>query len=105
MYAKAHPNLPVDTTYECFRKNFKQKLDGIDTVRFASDAYGGQNKNSALIYMASYWLITHAPVSVKQIELLFSVRGHTFLPCDRVFGTPEKKLRKNGKNLLPRRVL
>ena len=44
--------------------------------------------------MASYWLLTHAPVSIKQIELLFPVQGHTFLPCDRVFKTLEKKLRK-----------
>ena len=69
-------------------------MDGIDTVRLASDACGGQNKNSALIYMASYWLITHAPISVKQIELLFPIRRHTFLSCDRVFGMLKKKLRK-----------
>ena len=72
-------------------------MDGIDTVRLASDACGGQN--SALIYMASYWLITRAPV--KKIELLFPVRGHTFLPCDRVFGTlchTAKKIEENGEN-------
>ena len=56
-----------------FHKLCNMNMDGIDTVHLASDACGGQNKNSALIYMASYWLITQAPISVKQIELLFPV--------------------------------
>ena len=60
--------------------------------------------NSALIYMMSYWLITHA-VSIKQTELLFPVRGHIFLRCDRVFGTLEKEIEGIGKNFLPKIVL
>ena len=69
-------------------------MDGIDTVRLVSDACGGQNKNIALIYVAGIWLLRHAPILVKTIELLFPFRGHAFLPCDRVFGTLEKKLKK-----------
>ncbi|KAK9675107.1 hypothetical protein QE152_g40632, partial [Popillia japonica] len=37
-----------------------------------------------------------APVTLQQITLTFPVRGHSFLPTDRVFGRIEKKLRKIG---------
>ena len=70
-----------------------QLNEGISTVRLAADACGGQNKNTALLYMAAFWLQKNAPAHVKLVELLFPVRGHTFLPCDRVFGNLEKKLR------------
>ena len=51
-------------------------------------------KNIALIYYLGFWLLRHAPILVKTIELLFPVRGHTFLPCERAFGILEKKLKK-----------
>ena len=63
-----------------FHKLCSTNIDGIDTVSLASDACGGQKKNRGLIYVESYWPITHAPASVKQIELLFLIRGYTFLP-------------------------
>ena len=56
-----------------FDKLCNTNMDGIDTVRLVSDACGGQNKNIALIYMAGFWLLRHAPILVKTIELLFPV--------------------------------
>lgn len=70
-------------------------LTGIDTVRLCSDACGGQNKNMSLIYMACHFLSSvRAARQVKNIELVFPVRGHSFLPCDRLFGLIEKEVRK-----------
>ncbi|GFO41618.1 4-diphosphocytidyl-2-c-methyl-d-erythritol kinase [Plakobranchus ocellatus] len=64
----------------------KSDMSGIDTVRLCSDGCGGQNKNTGLIYMAGHWLRNYAPNNVKKVELVFPVRGHSFLPSDRVFG-------------------
>lgn len=42
-----------------------------------------------------HWMLNNAPKELKQVELYFPVRGHSFLPADRVFGRVEKDLRKN----------
>ena len=76
-------------------------MTGIETVRLCADACGGQNKNCALLYMAGHWLTQYAAANVKTVELVFPVRVHTFLPCDRVFGVTEKKLRKIEKIYSP----
>lgn len=39
------------------------------------------------------WLLT-APDNINEIQLFFPVRGHSFLPADRVFGRMEKDLKK-----------
>lgn len=59
-----------------------------------ADACGGQNKNQALLCMCSKWLLD-APKHIKSIEVIFSVRGHSFLPSDRVFGKIERDIRKH----------
>ena len=68
-YKKNSSSCPSAVFYKLCNTN----IYDVDTLCLASDACGGQNKYSALIYMASYWLVTHAPISVKQIELLFPV--------------------------------
>ena len=76
-------------------------FDEIDTVRLVADACGGQNKNCAMIYMVCHWLQRHAPHHLKRVEIVFPVRGHSFLPSDRVFGVIEKKLRKEPRIYKP----
>ena len=71
----------------------KIDMTGIDSVRLVSDACCGQNKNSTFLYMAGHWLSKHVPRDLKRIEMAFPVRGHSFFPCDRVFGVLEKQLR------------
>lgn len=58
-----------------------------------ANACGGQNKNQALLCMCSKWLLD-APKHIKSIEVIFPVRGHSFLPSDRVFGQVEREVRK-----------
>lgn len=75
-----------------------QKLNSIDMtpynrVRLMADACGGQNKNQALLCMCSKWFLD-APDSIKSVEVIFPVRGHSFLPSDRVFGKIELDIRK-----------
>lgn len=59
--------------------------DRITTIRLFADGCGGQNKNVTMIGMCCKWLITHAPQHVKNVEIIFPVVGHSFLPPDRVF--------------------
>lgn len=41
-----------------------------------------------------FWLAKMSLESLKEILVVYPVRGHSFLPADRVFGRIEKDLRK-----------
>lgn len=69
--------------------------DEINTLRLFCDGCGGQNRNSYIIHTLYYWLKFKSPPSVREILITYPVRGHSFLPADRVFGRLEKDLRKH----------
>ena len=69
-------------------------MNKYEKIRLIADGCGGQNKNSIFVAMCSFWLGTLAPNHIKEIEVVFPVTGHSFLPPDRVFGLCEKKIRK-----------
>lgn len=69
-------------------------LSSYSKIRLCADGCGGQNRNSIMIGMLSYFLIQVAPRNIEQIEVIFPITGHSFLPADRVFASIEKKLRK-----------
>lgn len=54
-----------------------------------------------MLCMASWWLVNKAPKLVEEIEIVFPVTGHSFLPPDRVFGRIEKDIRKEEEILSP----
>ncbi|CAF4946621.1 unnamed protein product [Pieris macdunnoughi] len=66
----------------------------IHTIRLFCDGCGGQNKNSIVLHTLMQWLYAKSPQNIREIKLYFPVRGHSFLPADRVFGRLEKQLRK-----------
>ncbi|CAF4933893.1 unnamed protein product [Pieris macdunnoughi] len=68
-------------------------LNGIETLRLVADGCGAQNKNSIFIGMCCVWL-WNAPNNIKNIELVFPIPGHSFLPADRVFGNVERELKR-----------
>lgn len=76
-------------------------LLGVEVLRLFADGCGGQNKNSHVVHMLMFWLKNYAPANVAKIVLTFPVRGHSFLPADRVFGRVEKDLRKKPFILNP----
>ena len=53
--------------------------------------------------MCSKWLLEHP--SIKSIELVFPVTGHSYLPADRVFGNREKLFRKMYTIVEPKQYL
>lgn len=75
-------------------------LDSLDIppdvhgLRLFCDGCGGQNKNSHIIHALMYWLIKKSPSNLKTIQIPFPVRGHSYLPADRVFGRVEKVLKQ-----------
>lgn len=68
-------------------------LAGISVLRLFCDGCGGQNKNSHIVQALLFWLVNKSPENLKEILLTFPVRGHSFLPADRVFGRVEKEIR------------
>ena len=65
----------------------------IKQLRLFADGCAGQNKNAHVMHMIMLWLYRDAPQNVKSVELVFPVRGHSYLPADRVFGQIEKVTR------------
>lgn len=74
---------------------------GYDSVKLFCDGCGGQNKNRNLVGMCSKWLVEKAPATVKDIELIFPVRGHSFIPPDRVFGLIENDIKRRQEIVSP----
>lgn len=82
--------------------DFFLKVDWPDDsklLRLFCDGCSGQNKNSIIISMLMYWLYHKAPENLKTVVIIFPVRGHSFLPADRVFGRIEKISRKKAEIL------
>lgn len=80
-------------------------LTNITQVRLMADGCGSQNKNSILISMCAYWLTMCAPQTVKTVELIFPVPGHSFMPPDRVFGHIEKVIKNKEVIVQPSEYL
>ncbi|KAG8248005.1 hypothetical protein J6590_049353 [Homalodisca vitripennis] len=53
----------------------------------------GRKENNYVLYSLMHFLLK-TETKVETIQLVFSVRDHSFLPADRVFGRIEKLLRK-----------
>jgi len=60
----------------------------VNKIRLFSDACASQNRNSTIVGVCQYFCNVIKPNIV--IEHYFPVRGHSFLPADRVFGRIEK---------------
>lgn len=67
----------------------------ITELRLFCDGCGGQNKNTHIIHTLLFWL-QKTTKNIKSITIIFPVRGHSFLPVDRIFGRAEKLLRKES---------
>lgn len=65
-----------------------------------SDSCSGQNKNQFTMITLLYY-INHRTTIFKQINHIFPVRGHSYMPPDRVFGRIEQVLRKKESIISP----
>lgn len=64
----------------------------INTVRLFSDSAASQNKNVSVLAALCGYL--KSSTRWKKIHHYFPIRGHSYMPPDRVFGRVEKDLRK-----------
>ena len=70
----------------------------IKELHIFSDGCPGQNRNNTMVR----FLMTLASTKrFKKIFHYFPVRGHSFLPCDRDFGTVKRLVRKSDRVYLP----
>lgn len=79
----------------------KYSLTDENTIRLFCDGCGGQNKNAHVVHALALWLHKKTANNLKYIQLYFPVRGHSYLPPDRLFGRVEKKIRKYEEIVLP----
>lgn len=70
----------------------------IKTLHIFSDACGGQNRNNTLV---RFLLALVSLGRFDTIHQYFPVRGHSFLQCDRNFGTAKRKIRKLDRIYTP----
>ncbi|CAL9701146.1 unnamed protein product [Knipowitschia caucasica] len=68
-------------------------------LRLFSDSCYGQNKNVSMLAML--FSLKKATLKNVRVEYTFPVRGHSFMPPDRVFGRLEQEVKKNDTILLP----
>ena len=73
----------------------------IDTIRLFSGGCGGQNRNSHVVHALTMWLLRKSPTHVRRVSMTFPMRGHSYLPADRVFGVLEKSFRKHAEIINP----
>lgn len=76
--------------------------NGIHSIRLVADGCSGQNKNCIVVGTCAKWLLDNP--TIKTIEIVFPVTGHSYMPADRTFGIIEKKLKKLETILHPKEI-
>lgn len=89
-----------------FLENLEEKYTNPDfngvkphTLKLFSDSCSGQNKNSTVMIVLLYFV--QKSTIFDKILHIFPIRGHSYMPPDRVFGRIEKDLRKQEKIVSP----
>ncbi|CAG5026151.1 unnamed protein product [Parnassius apollo] len=67
-------------------------LVGKKLIRLVADGCGGQNKNTILVGMVAKWL--YDSQGIEQVEIVFPVTRHSFIPPNRVVALTEKTIRR-----------
>ena len=78
-----------------------ERLAQVNTLRVFSDSCFGQNKNLSMMSMLLSHIASRSATSKLKVVYNFPVRGHSYLPADRVFGRLEQDIRRAGQILLP----
>ena len=79
-------------------KNAAEGKTGL-TLRLFSDACASQNKNTIMITVLSRFM--EKSRAFDKTVHYFPIRGHSFMPPDRIFGRIEQKLRKIERIVSP----
>jgi len=74
------------------------------TLNLFSDSCSGQNKNQFTMATLLYYINCKASI-LTQINHIFPVRGHSYMPPDRVLGRIEQALKKTENIVLPNQYI
>lgn len=79
-------------------------LEGKTKLRLVADGCGGQNKNAMLITMTIKWLdeVKHRYPDLTEIQIIFPVTGHSFIPPYRAFALTEQVIKRRESIIEPR---
>lgn len=92
-------NLTASALNHCFWQPLNVALCNVQKLRLFSDSCFGQNKNVNVLSMLFALTKQNCPNMIT--EYVFPIRGHSFLPVDRVFGRIEQQIRKHNTILMP----
>lgn len=92
-------NMIASALDHCLRSSLAEDVQRAGHLRLFSDSCYGQNKNVNMVGMLSS--LRSSIFKDVKMEYYFPVRGHSFLPADRVFGRIEQDIRKQDTILLP----
>lgn len=70
----------------------------VQELHVFSDACGGQNRNHALCRLLCSLTMNNR---FKVIHQYYPIRGHSFMPCDRMFGTVKREVRRHDRVFSP----
>lgn len=70
----------------------------VEELHIFSDGCPGQNKNNTLV---RFLMTLQISKRFKKIYHHFPIRGHSFLPCDRDFGSAKRLIRKCDRIYIP----
>lgn len=76
----------------------QERLNGVSCLRVFSDSCFGQNKNMAMMSMLLSMAVKRPADNPIATEYHFPIRGHSYLPADRVFGRIEKDIRRKYRS-------
>ena len=92
-------NMTASAPDHCLRQQLSGALHRAQRLRLFSDSCFGQNKNINLLSILFSFMKEAFPrISA---EYVFPIRGHSFLPVDRVFGRIEQQVQKKDTILMP----
>ena len=96
---KKDSSMIASALLHCLKSAVGPKPETLEHLRLFSDGCYGQNKNISVISML--FSLRKSLLCNTKIEYFFPVRGHSFLPADRVFGRLEQSIRKQDPILQP----
>jgi len=79
---------------------YKTQMNPPTNLNLYSDSCAGQNKNQYIMATLLNYINCKETI-FKKITHIFPVRGHSYMPPDRVFGRIEKELRKRENIVSP----
>ena len=81
----------ADDICSCIHKWLEIHANGRKKLKIYADNCAAQNKNKTIVLMA---LRKIHEQSLSRVDFIYMVSGHSFLPCDRIFGIIEKQIRR-----------